>query len=81
MDHGAPQPKSLQWENPFGELEGFNEAAEIILNYGIPQMVTAYDKIWEDVTRSEAAKIIMGTITPQQGIANMNRRFKEEGVF
>lgn len=81
MDHGAPQPKSLQWVNPFGELEGFDEAAEIILNYGVPQMVTPYDKIWEDVTRSEAAKIIMGTITPQQGIASMNRRFKEEGIF
>lgn len=81
MDHGAPQPKSLKWENPIGELEGFEEAAEIILEYGVPQMVTAYDSIWEDVTRGEAAKIIMGRISPKEGIANMNRRFKEEGVF
>ncbi|MGM0432832.1 MAG: extracellular solute-binding protein [Spirochaetota bacterium] len=81
MDHGAPQPKSLKWENPIGELEGFEEAAEIVLEYGVPQMVTQYDSLWEDITRGEAAKIIMGEITPEEGIENMNRRFEEEGIF
>jgi putative aldouronate transport system substrate-binding protein len=81
MDHGAPQPKSLKWKNPIGELEGFEEAAAVVLKYGVPQMITPYNSIWEDVTRGEAAKIIMGNISPEEGIANMNRRFKEEGVF
>jgi hypothetical protein len=31
--------------------------------------------------RSEAAKIILGDITPQEGIQNLQRRFKEEGVY
>lgn len=81
MDHGAPQPKSLKWVNPFGELEGFEGAADIIRKYGKPQMVTPYDKQWEEISRSEAAKIILGDITPEEGIANMNRRFHEEGIF
>ncbi len=81
MDHGAPQPKSLKWKNPLGELEGFEEAAEIIRKYAKPQMSTPYDKVWETVVRSEAAKIILGDITPEQGIANMQRRFKEEGIY
>ncbi len=81
MDHGAPQPKSLKWVNPFGELEGFEGAADIIRRYGKPQMVTPYDKQWEEISRSEAAKIILGDITPEEGIANMNRRFHEEGIF
>jgi putative aldouronate transport system substrate-binding protein len=81
MDHGAPQPKSLKWVNPLGEAPGFEHAAAIVRQYARPEMVTPYGKIWEDVVRSEAAKIIMGQITPQQGIANMQRRFKEEGVY
>ncbi|NOY10350.1 MAG: extracellular solute-binding protein [Spirochaetes bacterium] len=81
MDHGAPQPKSLEWKNPLGELEGFEEAAAIIRKYAKPQMSTSYDKIWETVVRSEAAKIILGDITPEQGIENMQKRFKEEGVY
>lgn len=81
MDHGAPQPKSLKWKNPLGEAEGFEEAAEIIRQYAQPELVTPYGKIWEEVTRSEGAKIILGDISPQEGIANMQRRFKEEGVF
>jgi putative aldouronate transport system substrate-binding protein len=81
MDHGAPQPKSLKWVNPLGEAPGFEHAAAIVRQYARPEMVTAYGKIWEDVVRSEAAKIIMGQITPQEGIANMQRRFKEEGVY
>jgi putative aldouronate transport system substrate-binding protein len=81
MDHGAPQPKSLKWVNPLGELEGFEEAAVIVRKYAIPQMPTPYDKIWETIVRSEAAKIILGDITPEQGIKNMQDRFKEEGIY
>jgi len=81
MDHGAPQPKSLKWVNPFGEAEGFDEAAAIVREYGRPELVTPYGKIWEKVVRSEAAKIILGDISPEEGIANMVRRFKEEGVY
>lgn len=80
-DHGAPQPKSLRWTNPLGELEGFEEAAEIIRLYGKPQMVSPHNSMWEEISRSEAAKIILGDNTPEEGIANMNRRFKEEGIF
>lgn len=80
-DHGAPQPKSLAWKNPFGELEGFDDAAEIIRKYGIPQMITPHNKAWEEISRSEAARIILGEITPEEGIKNMNRRFKDEGIF
>lgn len=81
MDHGAPQPKSLKWVNPLGELEGYLEAAEIIRKYARPEYITPYGPIWEKVVRSEAAKIILGDITPQEGIQNMQRRFKEEGVY
>jgi len=81
MDHGAPQPKSLAWTNPLGESEGFAEAAEIILKYGYTQMVTPYNSLWEEITRAEAAKIILGSVSPRAGIAAMNARFKEEGVF
>jgi putative aldouronate transport system substrate-binding protein len=81
MDHGAPQPKSLKWKNPLGELEGFEEAAEIIRKYARPEYITPYGPIWEKVVRSESAKIILGDITPEEGIKNMQRRFKEEGVY
>lgn len=81
MDHGAPQPKSLKWTNPFGELDGFEEAAAIVRAYGRPQMVTPHNKAWEDITRSEAARIILGELTPAEGIARMNARFEEEGIF
>jgi len=81
MDHGAPQPKSMEWKNPIGELEGFEEAAAIVRKYGRPQMVSPYNSIWEKVVRSEAGKIILGDITPEQGIENMQKRFKEEGIF
>lgn len=80
MDHGAPQPKSLKWVNPLGNLEGFDDAAAIVREYAKPQMATAYDKIWEDITRGEAAKIILGDITAAQGVANMRSRFAEEGI-
>lgn len=80
MDHGAPQPKSLAWENPLGSLEGFDEAAAIIREYAVPQMITQYDSIWEDITRAEAGKIILGEISAEQGIENMQRRFAEEGI-
>ena len=81
MDHGAPQPKSLKWKNPLGSLEGFDEAAAIVREYALPQMPTPHDKVWETIVRSEAAKIILGDITPEQGIKNMQDRFKEEGVY
>lgn len=80
MDHGAPQPKSLAWVNPFGNLPGFDHAAAIVREYAEPQMATAYDKIWEDITRGEAAKIILGDITAAEGVANMRARFAEEGI-
>lgn len=80
MDHGAPQPKSLAWVNPLGELPGFEEAAAIVREYALPQMATSYDSIWEDITRGEAAKIILGDISAAEGIANMQRRFAEEGI-
>jgi putative aldouronate transport system substrate-binding protein len=80
MDHGAPQPKSLMWVNPLGELPGFEPAAAIVRQYGRPEMITPYGKIWENVVRSEAAKIIMGEISPQQGIASMQRRLRDEGA-
>ncbi len=79
--HSAPQPKSLKWKNPFGELEGFDEAAEIIRKYARPEMVTPYRAQWETIVRSEAAKIILGDISAEQGIKNMQRRFKEEGIY
>ena len=44
-------------------------------------MVSPYNSIWEKVVRSEAGKIILGDITPEQGIENMQKRFKEEGIF
>jgi len=81
MDHGAPQPKSLKWVNPLGELEGFEPAAAIVRQYARPEMVTAYGSVWNNVVLSESAKIIMGEITPQRGIENMVRRFKEERVY
>ncbi len=80
MDHGAPQPKSLKWVNPLGELPGFEPAAAIVRQYGRPEMITPYGKIWENVVLSESAKIIMGDNAPRQGIANMQRRLKDEGV-
>lgn len=80
-DHGSPQPKSLKWKNPLGELPGNDAAFEIIRQLGQPQMITAHDTDWENITRAEAAKIILGQITPQQGIANMNARFKEAGII
>lgn len=81
MDHGAPQPKSLKWENPFGELEGFEAAAEIIRMYARPEMVTPYKSDWETIVRSEAGKIILGDISAEDGIRNMQRRFKEVGIY
>ncbi len=81
MDHGAPQPKSLKWKNPKGELEGFEEAAAIIKQYARPEMDTPYGAEWETIVRSEAAKIILGQISAGEGIANMQRRFKEEGIY
>jgi putative aldouronate transport system substrate-binding protein len=80
MDHGAPQPKSLAFVNPLGSLPGFDEAATIVREYAVPQMATAYNTIWEDITRGEAAKIILGDITAAQGVANMRARFAEEGI-
>ena len=80
MDHGAPQPKSLAWVNPFGELPGFDAAAAIVRQYAEPQMASSYNSIWEDITRGEAAKIILGDISAAQGIANMQARFKDEGI-
>ncbi|MCK4513682.1 MAG: ABC transporter substrate-binding protein, partial [Spirochaetaceae bacterium] len=80
MDHGAPQPKSLAWVNPLGEPPGFEHAAAIVREYALPQMATIYDKIWEDITRGEAAKIILGEISAAQGVANMRARFAEEGI-
>ena len=81
MDHGAPQPKSLAWENPIGENEGFVEAAEIVREYGVPDVVTPYNAEWEEIVRSEAARIILGEITPEVGIANMQQRFREAGII
>ncbi len=80
MDHGAPQPKSLAWENPLGEAPGYPAAAEIVREYAVPQMPTQYDSIWEDITRGEAAKVILGEISAEQGIENMQQRFAEEGI-
>ena len=81
MDHGAPQPKSLKWKNPLGEAPGYEAAAAIIREYARPQMVTPHDKQWEEITRSEAAKIILGDISAKDGIANMQKRFKAEGIL
>jgi putative aldouronate transport system substrate-binding protein len=81
MDHGAPQPKSLKWVNPLGELEGFEEAAAIVLEYARPELDTPYGSQWETIVRSEAAKIILGQISAAEGVANMQRRFKEEGIY
>ncbi len=81
MDHGAPQPKSLKWKNPLGELEGFEEAAAIILEYARPEMDTPYQTQWETIVRSEAAKIILGQISAAEGIKNMQERFRAEGIY
>lgn len=81
MDHGAPQPKSLEWKNPLGELEGFEEAAAIIKEYARPEMDTPYSKEWETIVRSEAAKIILGQISAVEGIANMQKKFQDEGIY
>jgi putative aldouronate transport system substrate-binding protein len=81
MDHGAPQPKSLKWKNPLGELEGFEEAAAIIKEYARPELDTPYQTQWETIVRSEAAKIILGQISAEEGIQNMQQRFKEEGIY
>lgn len=81
MDHGAPQPKSLAWENPIGENEGFDEAAAIVREYGVPEMVTAHNAEFEEVVRSEAARIILGEISAREGVANMQQRLRDAGVI
>jgi putative aldouronate transport system substrate-binding protein len=81
MDHGAPQPKSLKWVNPLGELEGFEEAAAIVREYGLPQMPSEFNSQFENICRSEAARIILGEISAAQGVANMRARLREEGVI
>lgn len=81
MDHGSPYPKSLKWKNPFGDPQGYANAAEIVRKYAYLQWATPNDADWETITRSEAAKIILGQQTPQQGIAAMNQRFKAAGYI
>jgi putative aldouronate transport system substrate-binding protein len=81
MDHGAPQPKSLKWVNPLGELEGFEEAAAVVRQYGRPQMPSEFNSQFEDICRSEAARIILGEISAAQGVANMRARLRQEGVI
>lgn len=81
MDHGAPYPKSLKWVNPFGDPQGYAHAADIVRKLAYTQMITQYDSDWEKITRSEAAKIILGQQTAKQGIDNMNKQFKDAGIF
>ena len=80
MDHGAPQPKSLQFVNPIGNPQGDAAAFKIIRKYAKPQYITKYDDQWQTITRSEAAKIILGQETAKQGIANMQARLKAAGI-
>ena len=81
MDHGAPYPKSLKWQNPFGDPQGYANAAAIVRKYASLQMVTPYDSDWETITRAEAAKIILGQQSAKQGIDNMNAQFKSAGIL
>jgi hypothetical protein len=52
-----------------------------VLEYGRPEMETPYSTEFETIVRSEAAKIILGQISAAEGVANMQRRFKEEGII
>jgi putative aldouronate transport system substrate-binding protein len=80
MDHGAPQPKSAKYVPPIPYPQGDEAAFKIIREYAKAQYATKYDSQWETITRSEAAKIILGQETAEQGVANMRQRLKEAGI-
>lgn len=78
MDHGAPYPKSLQWENPIRTPKGVPEASAIVREYGKRQTVRETTGPAMDVVSQYAIQAILGEITVDEAIATMQQDLRAQ---
>lgn len=65
MDHGAPYPKSLQWENPIGTPLNVPEAQAIVAQYGQRQLVRETTGPAMDLVSQYGVKAVLGELSAE----------------
>jgi putative aldouronate transport system substrate-binding protein len=71
MDHGAPYPKTVNWENPVRTPTNVPEAQEIVREYAQLQVVREDTGPAMDIVSQYGIQAILGEITPEEAIASM----------
>jgi putative aldouronate transport system substrate-binding protein len=82
MDHGQPTPYNSNWTNPIGELPGLAEAQEITKAHGYlaiqgPEWGPSVAPIMDE----NIIKIILGDLTPADGVAAMHDALLGAGLI
>lgn len=79
MDHGAPYPKSLAWENPIGAPKGWFEANQIVKQYAKPWVSRAdTDAAWK-IVEQYGTQAILGEISAADAVAKMQEELRAGG--
>ncbi|MBW7882737.1 MAG: extracellular solute-binding protein [Caldilineaceae bacterium] len=76
MDHGAPYPKSLKWENPVGTPLNVPEASAIVRQYGQLQTVRETTQPAMDIVSQYGVKAILGELTAADAVAQMQQELQ-----
>jgi putative aldouronate transport system substrate-binding protein len=82
MDHGQPTPYNSNWTNPIGELPGLAEAQEITKAHGyLANQGPDWGPTIAPILDENIIKIILGDLSPADGIAAMQEALIGEGLI
>ncbi len=82
MDHGQPTPYNSNWANPIGELPGLAEAQEITKAHGyLAVQGPDWGPTIAPILDENIIKIILGDLSPADGIAAMQEALLAEGLI
>lgn len=81
MDHGVVVAKSLQWVNPVKIPKNYEQSRDVVLAYGKPELLNADSKAVEEIVDKNIIKAILGEITGEEAVANMQKELKGKGLI
>ncbi|MGN6483055.1 MAG: extracellular solute-binding protein, partial [Thermomicrobiales bacterium] len=82
MDHGEPTPYNSNWTNPIGALPGLAEAQAISKANGYLAVTDAkWDSDVTPILDEHIIKIIMGDLTPADGVKAMHDALMSAGLI
>lgn len=81
MDHGIVRPKSNKWKLPFDYPPYYVESRNIIVEYGVDEIIRPSSKVAKEIITKFAVKAIIGSISSEEAVEEMQRELSRRGFI